>query len=45
MAGKKALLSVLRPSDSLRTEKSEKLRLMAAASGLSEFGMGLLLHT
>ena len=41
VAGKKARLSVLSPSDSLRTEKSANLRLSAAARVLRELGVGL----
>ena len=41
VAGKNARFSVLRPSDSLKTEKSENLKLIAEASDFSEFGVGL----
>ena len=40
VAGKKARLLVLRPSDSERTEKSENLRLRHEARDLSEWGVG-----
>ena len=45
MAGKKALLEVLIPSDSLRTEKSENFRLRAEASVFKELGVGLFWQT
>ena len=41
VAGKKALLPVLRPSDSLRTEKSVNLRFKADARDFNELGVGL----
>ena len=40
VAGKKARLLVLKPSDSERTEKSENLRLRHEARDLSECGVG-----
>lgn len=40
VAGKKALLFVLRPSDSERTEKSRNLRLRHEARDLRELGVG-----
>ena len=40
VAGKKALLLVLRPSDSERTEKSINLKFRQEARDLREFGVG-----
>ena len=45
VAGKKALFDVLRPSDSLRTEKSENFKLRAQARVFRELGVGLFWQT
>ena len=45
VAGKKARLEVLKPSDSERTEKSENLRLRALARVLRPLGVGLFWQT
>ena len=45
VAGKNARLEVLRPSDSLRTEKSENFRFRAEARVFKELGVGLFWHT
>ena len=45
VAGKNARFVVLRPSDSLRTEKSENFRLRAQARVFKELGVGLFWQT
>ena len=45
VAGKKARFAVLRPSDSLRTEKSENFKLRAQARVFRELGVGLFWQT